>query len=118
MFLKHILTPAVHFAIEGANQSNTRSLLSDALENESQKDALSRRRRLSKQLLRHEKDASTAGFQGSLRIRGAHVTIFSLDGGIGEQRFRKPLHSLPNSRLTSCGARDEIDYFNLEARVW
>lgn len=118
MFSRHILTHAIYFAIESANRNTSRSLLSDALEKESPKEALSQCRRLSKQLLRHEKDASTAGVQGSLGTRGAHVTIFCLDGGIGERRFRNPLHSLPKSRLTLFKDRDKIDYFNPEARAW
>lgn len=45
------------------------------------------------------------------------VTIFCLNGGMGERRFRNPLHSLRKSRLTLFEDRDEIDYFTLEARV-
>lgn len=76
------------------------------------------RRRLSKQLLRYEDGDSSAGMQGNLGKRGVYVTIYCLKGGLGERRFKNPLHSLPKSRLTSFEHRGEIDYFSTEARVW
>lgn len=47
-----------------------------------------------------------------------NVTIFCMNGGMGERRFRNPQHSLRKSRLTLFEDRDEIDYFAPEARAW
>lgn len=117
-FASRFLTHAIYFAIEGANRNNSRSLLSNALEKESPKELLFQRRLLSKQLLRHEKDASRAGMQGNLGIQGTHLTIFSLNGGIGERIFRNPLYTLPKSRLLSFEDRDKVNYFDVEEKVW